>query len=57
MRMLHPDGRFAIAAAAKFYAHILYEIEANQYDVFKHRANVSKAKKLQMLPLIWWNSR
>jgi phytoene synthase len=57
IKMLHPDGRFAIAAAAKFYAHILFEIEANHYDVFNHRANVSKVKKLQMLPMIWWYSR
>lgn len=57
IKMLHRDGRFAIAAAAKFYARILDEIEAKQYDVFNHRAYVSKVKKLQMLPVVWWNSR
>lgn len=57
IKMLHRDGRFAIAAAARFYAGILDEIEANLYDVFNCRANVSKLQKLQMLPGIWLNSR
>lgn len=57
IRMLHKDGRFAIAAAAKFYAGILDEIEANQYNVFTKRAAVSTTRKLTMLPSIWWQSR
>lgn len=57
IRMLHNDGRFSIAAAATFYARILNEIEANQYDVFSKRAAVSTPRKLSMLPSIWWQSR
>ena len=57
IKMLHRDGRFAISSAARFYAGILDEIEANDYNVFNHRANVSTMKKLKMLPGIWWNSR
>lgn len=49
---LHPDGRFAIAAAADLYAGILDDIEAHDYDVFSRRAHVSDWKKLRMLPLI-----
>ncbi|MEJ2758411.1 MAG: squalene/phytoene synthase family protein [Anaerolineales bacterium] len=55
--MLHKDGRFSIAAAAKFYAGILDEIEANQYNVFTKRAVVSTSRKLTMLPSIWWQAR
>ncbi len=57
IRMLHKDGRFAIAAAAKFYAGILNAIEANQYDVFHKRAAVNTPRKLSMLPAIWWQAR
>lgn len=39
--MLHPDGRFAIATAARVYQQILRSIEANDYNVFDRRAYVS----------------
>lgn len=48
--MLHPEGRFAIAAAADLYAGILDDIEAHDYDVFTRRAYVSDWKKLAALP-------
>ena len=51
--MLNRDGRFAIAAAAELYRSILEEIEANDYDVFHHRASVSGLRKLSQLPGIW----
>ncbi len=55
--MLHPSGRFAIAAAAGLYRGILTEIEKHDYDVFGRRAHVSTGAKLRMLPGIWWRAR
>jgi phytoene synthase len=55
--LLHPDGRLAITAAADLYRAILADIEANDYDVFRRRAHVSKTGKLTRLPRIWWRSR
>jgi 15-cis-phytoene synthase len=55
--MLHPDGRFAIAAAAELYQAILVEIEKSDYDVFSRRAVVSKWDKLRRLPGIWDRAR
>jgi len=55
--MLHPDGRLAIAAAADFYAAILDDIEAHDYDVFSRRAYVTKWGKLRRLPALWWGTR
>lgn len=52
--MLHPDGRLAIAAAAKFYEGILDDIEKRDYDVFSGRAHVSAWGKLRKLPGLWW---
>jgi phytoene synthase len=54
---LHPDGRFAIAAAARLYAAILDDIEAHAGDVFTRRAYVSTWGKVRRLPQIWWLSR
>lgn len=50
---LHPDGRLAIAAAADFYAAILDDIEAHDYDVFTRRAHLSALSKLRRLPGLW----
>jgi phytoene synthase len=50
---LHPDGRFAIAAAARLYGAILEDIERRDYQVFTRRAHVSSAAKLARLPGIW----
>ncbi|MCS7220041.1 MAG: squalene/phytoene synthase family protein [Anaerolineae bacterium] len=52
--MLHPHGRFAVAAAAELYRGILDDIEAHNYDVFNRRAHVSDGAKLARLPGIWW---
>jgi phytoene synthase len=55
--MLHPDGRFAIAAAAELYRAILNDIEAHNYNVFARRSYVSLWNKLRRLPGIWWRAR
>jgi 15-cis-phytoene synthase len=47
--MLHPDGRFAVAAAAGLYEAILDDIESHDYDVFSRRAHVSDSLKLRKL--------
>lgn len=55
--MLSPNGRFAIAAAARLYEAILKDIEAHDYNVFGRRASISKLGKARRLPAIWWFSR
>jgi phytoene synthase len=55
--MFHRDGRFAVAAACTLYSAILGAIEANDYDVFHHRAHVPTGAKLRRLPAIWWATR
>jgi phytoene synthase len=55
IRLLSPDGRLAIAAAADLYRAILAKIEQNGYDVFNQRAQLSAAEKLRRLPRLWWN--
>lgn len=57
IKLLSPDGRLAIAAAAELYRGILDKIILNQYDVFQKRAHLSKAEKLRRLPGLWWNVR
>ena len=57
IRLLYPQGRFAIASAAEFYRAILNDIEANDYDVFSRRAYVGKWGKIRRLPAIWWQTR
>ncbi|MBC7251348.1 MAG: squalene/phytoene synthase family protein [Anaerolineae bacterium] len=54
---LHPDGRFAIAAAAELYRAILRKIETHGYNVFTRRAHVGRWGKLLRLPGIWWRAR
>jgi phytoene synthase len=56
IELLHPNGRFAIAAAAELYRDILGGVEANGYDVFNRRAYVSGWGKLRRLPGIGWRS-
>lgn len=51
--MLHHSGRLAIAAAAEFYAAILEDIEAHDYDVFTRRAHIGALEKLRRLPGLW----
>ncbi len=55
IRLLSPDGRLAIAAAADLYRGILGKIERNGYDVFNQRAHLNAAEKLARLPALWWN--
>lgn len=57
IKMLSPDGRLAIAAAADLYRGILDCIIANGYDVFQKRAHLSATEKLKRLPTLWWNVR
>lgn len=57
IKMLSPDGRLAIAAAADLYRGILDRIIANGYDVFQQRAHLSAPEKLVRLPALWWNVR
>jgi phytoene desaturase len=57
VKMLDPDGRCAIAAAAGLYRAILERIETNDYDVFRRRAHLSTLGKLRRLPILWWTSR
>lgn len=47
--LLHPDGRFAVAAAAMLYRGILDDIEAHDFNVFNRRAHVTSARKLALL--------
>ena len=55
--MLHPDGRFAIAAAAELYRAILDDVQAHDYGVFARRSHVGRWGKLRRLPGIWWRAR
>jgi phytoene synthase len=55
--MFSRDGRFAVSAACELYSAILTEIEANEYDVFHHRAHVSAWGKARRLPGIWWRAK
>lgn len=56
IRMLNPDGRFAIAAAADLYRAILSDIQAHNSDVFTRRAHIGTWGKVARLPRIWWRS-
>jgi phytoene synthase len=55
--LLHPDGRFAVAAAGDLYRAILDEIESHDYDVFHYRAHVGTRRKLRRLACLWWSTR
>jgi phytoene synthase len=57
IRLLHADGRFAVAAAGELYLGILDDIEAHDFDVFDRRAHVGTWRKLRRLPCAWWRSR
>ena len=49
IRLLNPDGRFAVTAAGMFYQAILEDIEEHDYDVFQRRARVSEWGKIRRL--------
>jgi phytoene synthase len=55
--LLNPDGRLAIAAAARLYGAILDDIERSDYNVFDRRAYVTGWGKAKMLPGIWWATK
>ncbi len=57
IRMLSPDGRFAIQAAAGLYRGILDEIERNDFDVFGRRAYVPTTRRASLLTGLWLASR
>jgi phytoene synthase len=54
---LHRDARFTVLLAARIYARILNRIEDNLFDVFSHRAHLSFAGKVRLVPRIWRESR
>ncbi|GAB4472994.1 MAG: phytoene/squalene synthase family protein [Anaerolineales bacterium] len=56
IRLLSADGRLAVAVALNVYRAVLDKIEANDYDVFQRRANLSLFEKIRRLPRIWWQS-
>ena len=55
--MLHPEGRFAVSAAAGLYQGILDDIEAHDYDVFSRRAYVRGPAKAAALARAYWQSK
>lgn len=55
--LLSRDARFTVLLAARLYARILDEIEAAHYDVFRQRAHLSFAGKLQAVPKVWREAR
>lgn len=55
--LLHPDGRFGIAAAARVYRGILDKIAANNYDAYTRRAYLPLYRKVTLLPQLWWDVR
>jgi 15-cis-phytoene synthase len=57
LALLSRQGRLAIAAAADFYAAILQDIEAHDYDVFGRRAHLSGWAKARRVPGLWWRTR
>ena len=54
--LIHPDGRFAVTAAAMLYQGILDDIEVHDFDVFNRRAYVSRGRKLALLLSAFWNA-
>ncbi len=54
---LHPTGHLPVQAAATLYGGILGRIEAIDYDVYTHRAALTKWDKIARLPAIWWQAR
>ena len=47
--LLHPDGRFAVTAAAMLYKGILDDIETHDFNVFDRRAHVTRGRKMALL--------
>jgi phytoene synthase len=57
IRLLSPDGQFAIQAAAALYRGILDEIVRNDFDVFSRRAYVPAARRAKLLAALWLSAR
>jgi 15-cis-phytoene synthase len=53
IKLLHPDGRFAVAVAATVYRAILPEIERNGYNNHQCRAYVPAWRRFALLPRVW----
>lgn len=47
--MLSKRGRFAVRIASVLYGNILYEIEKQEYNIYKKRARVSFGKKIYLV--------
>ena len=54
--MLSPDSQIPVRLARHNYARILDQIEANDYQVFTHRAYLSFTQKMAILPRVWWHT-
>ncbi len=54
---LHPDGRYAINAAAQLYCAILDDLEAHGMDNLHRCSHVGLWGKLRRLPGIWWKAK
>jgi len=50
---LAKKARFSVAVASEVYRGILGKIIQNRYDVFTHRAFLTKSEKIRRLPGIW----
>jgi phytoene synthase len=57
VRLLHPRGRLAVAAAAELYLGLLVDLRAHGYDAFTRRAHLSAWGRLRRLPGLWWRWR
>lgn len=57
LKLLEPEGRFAIGAASVFYQGILDDIERNDYDVFTRRAHLTAFGKISRIPALWFRVR
>jgi phytoene synthase len=51
IKYLDPISRPCISAASELYCGIVDEVEANNYDVFTHRATTSTARRLRVATL------
>jgi phytoene synthase len=57
VKMLEPEGRFAVGAASTFYSGILEDIEKHDYNVFTRRAGLSLWGKAGRIPSLWLRMR
>lgn len=54
VKILSREGQLAVGAAVVFYQGILNAIEANDYDVFNHRASLNTWQKIRLIPWLLW---